>query len=111
MKIRVLKMLGIAMLISPAVAFSQSGASKAATYITAEEVETVNKTPGVDRTLRVLDIGHEHFSVGIIHRGKTGAPAAAAAPAAGGGAARGAAAAPAAEACGQTGPAPAAGSP
>lgn len=60
--------------------------SKPATYITKEDVDTVNKTPGVDRTIQVIDIGHENFAVGIIHRGTTrkpaGAPAAAAAPAA-----------------------------
>jgi len=41
---------------------------KAATYITDEEVKTVNKQPGIDRTIRVVDIGNEHFAVGIIHR-------------------------------------------
>jgi hypothetical protein len=41
---------------------------KAATYITDEEVKTVNKEPGIDRTIRVVDIGNEHFAVGIIHR-------------------------------------------
>jgi hypothetical protein len=50
----------------------------AATYITDEEVKTVNATPGVDRTIRVVDIGNEHFAVGVIHRvgaarGATGA--------------------------------------
>ena len=40
----------------------------AATYITDEEVKTVNATPGVDRTIRVVDIGNEHFAVGVIHR-------------------------------------------
>jgi hypothetical protein len=45
--------------------------AKAATYITAEEVKTVNATPGIDRTIRVVDIGNEHFAVGIIHRGAT----------------------------------------
>jgi mannose-6-phosphate isomerase-like protein (cupin superfamily) len=72
--------------------------NKAATYITAEEVQTVNSQPGIDRTIRVVDIGSEHFAVGIIHRGKTGAPAAGGA-AAGAGAAGGAAAA--AEPCGE----------
>jgi mannose-6-phosphate isomerase-like protein (cupin superfamily) len=80
-----------------------------ATYITKEEVDTVNKQTGTDRTIRVLDIGHENFAVGIIHRGASGAArgaaaggAAAARGAAGGGAAgvaRGAA--PAAEPCGE----------
>ena len=95
MKKNVLRLLGIALVLSPAVAFTQSGgANKAATYITAEEIATVHKTPGVDRTVRVIDIGPENFSIGTIHRGRTGAPPAggaapaAAAPAAGG-AARG----------------------
>lgn len=78
--------------------------SKPATYITKEDIDTVNKTPGVDRTIQVLDIGHENFAVGIIHRGSTRNPPAA-------GAARGAApAAPAAapQPCGMAGePAPA----
>jgi len=78
--------------------------STAATYITKEEVDTVNKQQGTDRTIRVLDIGHENFAVGIIHRGPSGAargaaPAAGAAGAAAGGAGRGAA--PAAEPCGE----------
>ena len=45
----------------------------AATYITDEEVKTVNSQPGVDRTIRVVDIGNEHFAVGVIHRVATGA--------------------------------------
>jgi len=49
------------------VAFSQSRPT-AATYITDEEVKAVNATPGVDRTIRVVDIGNENFAVGIIHR-------------------------------------------
>jgi len=39
-----------------------------ATYITKEEVDKVNATPGIDRTIRVVDIGGEHFAVGVIHR-------------------------------------------
>lgn len=55
-------------------------APKAATYITDEEVKTVNRQPGIDRTIRVVDIGNEHLAVGIIHRGasagaRSGAPA------------------------------------
>ena len=69
--------LTIALALSPAVALTQSGtAPKAATYITAEEVQTVNKLPGVDRTIRVVDIGDQNFAVGMIHRGPTGAAAA-----------------------------------
>jgi len=48
---------------SSAVSFAQSGkGSKAAVYITAEEVNTVNKQPGTDRTIKVVDIGSENFS-------------------------------------------------
>ena len=53
----------------------QSASSKAATYITKEEIDTVNKQPGGDRQIRVVDIGHENFAVGIVHRGATGAAA------------------------------------
>jgi hypothetical protein len=60
----------------PVVAISQSGSSRPATYITKEEVDTVNKQPGVDRQIKVVDIGSENFAVGIVHRGATGAPGA-----------------------------------
>src|SRR5438034_3941056 len=59
----------------------------AATYITDEDVKTVNATPGVDRTIRVVDIGNENFAVGVIHRA---APAARGTGAGGGAAAGGA---------------------
>ena len=73
----------------------QSGSSKPATYITKEEIDIVNKQPGGDRQIKVVDIGHENFAVGIVHRGATGAPAAGG----GGGAAR--ANTPAPEPCGE----------
>jgi hypothetical protein len=80
----ILRGLAVAVAMSPLVTFTQSGPMKptAATYITAEEVATVHALPGVDRTIKVVDIGGEHFSVGTIHRGATVPP---------GGAARGAA--------------------
>lgn len=105
----VLSAIGAALLWVPAIALAQT---KAATYITKEEVDTVNKQPGTDRTIRVLDIGHENFAVGIIHRGPTGggrgaaAGGAAAAGRAGGGAGRGAGTA-APEPCGEKASAPA----
>src|SRR5262245_28254267 len=68
------------LVLAPAVGFAQT--PKAATYITDEEVKAVNATPGIDRTIRVVDSGNENFAVGIIHRGATGA-------ARGGGAGRG----------------------
>lgn len=99
-----------AIALSPAigvVGLAQSGSSsKPATYITKEEVDTVNKTPGVDRTIRVLDIGHENFAVGIIHRGSTRTPPAGGAGRGGGGGGQ----APA-EPCGMAGAAAPAGTP
>ena len=86
----------------------QSPSPKAATYITKEEIDTVNKQPGGDRQIRVVDIGHENFAVGIVHRGATGAPPA------GGGAARAntPANSPAPEPCGEkSATAPPAGAP
>jgi mannose-6-phosphate isomerase-like protein (cupin superfamily) len=77
---------------------SAQASNKPAVYITAEEIATVHKTPGVDRTVRVVDIGPEHFAVGTIHRGKTGAPAAGGARAGGPPAAPAAAPVP----CGET---------
>jgi mannose-6-phosphate isomerase-like protein (cupin superfamily) len=82
---------------------SAQASNKPAVYITAEEIATVHKTAGVDRTIRVVDIGPEHFSVGTIHRGKTGAPPAAAAA---GGAAQARPAPTPAEACGERSSAP-----
>lgn len=79
---------------------AQSGSSsKPATYITKEDVDAVNKTPGVDRTIAVLEIGHENFAVGVIHRESTRKPPAAAA---GGGRGVGQQATP--EPCGMSGP-------
>ncbi len=78
---------------------------KGATYITAEDVQLVNKSPGVDRQLVNVDIGKSNLAVGVIHRGRSGAPPAGATGAAG---AAGAAAAPPAP-CGEkaaTPPAP-----
>ena len=69
LRTRVLPGLAGLFAIVPVTAFAQ--APKAATYITDEEVKAVNATPGIDRTIRVVDIGNEHFAVGIIHRGAT----------------------------------------
>lgn len=92
MKARVLG--AVAALLFPAVALAQS--PKGATYITAEQVKQVNALPGVDRQIVNVDIGKSNLAVGVIHRGKTGAPAA------GAGGAAPAAAAPPPEPCGDT---------
>jgi mannose-6-phosphate isomerase-like protein (cupin superfamily) len=85
---------GIAMLVTVAPAFLDGQQAPAsATYITDEQVKAVNAQPGTDRTLQVFDLGKTGMSVGIVHRGPTGAARGAGA---GGGAARGGAAAGAA---------------
>jgi len=103
--------IAVLFVVSQAVTFSQSKPS-AATYITDEEVKAVNATPGIDRTIKVVDIGNENFAVGIIHRAAPAAPAARGAGAgAGAGAAAGAgrAAAPAPVPCGEQASTPPAG--
>jgi mannose-6-phosphate isomerase-like protein (cupin superfamily) len=99
----VLSAIAAALSCTPVLALAQTNA---ATYITKEEVDTVNKQPGTDRTIRVVDVGPENFAVGIVHRGPTGGATQPGGGAAGGraGAAAGAPAAgratPPAEPCG-----------
>jgi mannose-6-phosphate isomerase-like protein (cupin superfamily) len=72
--------LGAVIAMLPAAALAQN--PKGATYITAEEVALINKSPGVDRQIVNVDIGKSNLAVGVIHRGRTGAPATPATPAA-----------------------------
>lgn len=102
----------VAALLFPAVAFAQG--SRPATYITKAQIDEVNKLPGVDRQIVNTDVGNTNLAVGIIHRGKTGAPPAAGARGGAAAGGRGAAgggggAAAAAEPCGETGTPPAGG--
>ncbi len=91
----------LAVLVVPASALAQN--PKGATYITAEQVKMVNALPGVDRQIVNVDVGNTNLAVGVIHRGRSGAP-----PAAGAGSGGGAAAPAAApEPCGEKGTAPA----
>jgi len=121
MKKVILSVFAVPFILAPVAILAQSGMKPtAATYITDEEVKAVNALPGVDRTIRVVDIGPENFAVGIIHRGATGGAARGAAAGAGAGAAGGAArgagagaaagagrgAAAAAEPCGEASTAP-----
>ena len=79
MKKAILSVFAVPFILAPAVMLAQSGMKPTgATYITDEEVKQVNALPGIDRTIRVVDIGPENFAVGIIHRGATGAAARAA---------------------------------
>jgi mannose-6-phosphate isomerase-like protein (cupin superfamily) len=125
MKKVILSVFAVPFILAPAVMLAQSGMKpSAATYISDEEVKAVNALPGIDRTIRVVDIGPENFAVGIIHRGATGAARGAAAGAAGAagagrgagagagaGAAAGRGAAAAAEPCGEQSTAPVTGTP
>jgi mannose-6-phosphate isomerase-like protein (cupin superfamily) len=126
MKKVILTVLAVPFIVAPAVILAQSGMKPSgATYISDEEVKAVNALPGVDRTIRVVDIGPENFAVGIIHRGATGAAARGAGAGAGAGAARGAGAgagggaaagagrgaAAAAEPCGEQSTSPVTGTP
>src|SRR5437588_6841446 len=83
---RIVYVSAVILVVSPVLVSAQK--PTAATYITDEEVKKVNSQPGVDRTIRVVDIGNENFAVGVIHRGATGARGAGAGG--GGGAAAGA---------------------
>ncbi|MBI4475560.1 MAG: cupin domain-containing protein [Acidobacteria bacterium] len=90
-------LVSLCVIVLPVVTLAQS--PKAATYITDEEVKAVNATPGVDRQIRVVDIGNENFAVGVIHRVAPGAGRGAGRGGAGAAGARGAAPAP--EPCGE----------
>ena len=105
MKVRVFG--AVAALVIPAVALAQG--SKPATYITADQVKAVNALPGIDRQIVNTDVGNTNLAVGVIHRGKTGAPPAPAAAGAPAAPAAAAAAAAPPEPCGETGAAPAGG--
>jgi mannose-6-phosphate isomerase-like protein (cupin superfamily) len=125
MKKVILSVFAVPFILAPAVMLAQSGMKpSAATYISDEEVKAVNALPGVDRTIRVVDVGPENFAVGIIHRGATGAAARGAAAGAaagaagaargagaGAGAAAGRGAAAAAEPCGEQSTSPVTGTP
>ncbi len=107
MRTSILAVVACFVLIAVRSVVGQSASSKPATYITKEEIDIVNKQPGVDRQIKVVDIGHENFAIGVVHRGATGA---AAAGGAGGTAAR--ANTPAPEPCGEkSATAPPAGAP
>lgn len=88
----------------PAASLAQN--PKGATYITAEEIQLVNKSPGVDRQIVNVDVGNTNLAVGVIHRGRTGAPPTGAAGAPGAAGAAPAAPATPPEPCGEKGTVP-----
>jgi hypothetical protein len=64
---RLLHIVSLAFAMLPSAVFAQS--PRAATYITDDEIKKIGSMPGIDHTIRVVDIGSEHLAVGIIHRG------------------------------------------
>jgi hypothetical protein len=80
----VLKVLVIASIVTPVAVFAQAGkkAPTTATYIMKEEIDKISATEQSKRTLdenaKVVDLGYENFSVGVVHRGSTRTPAPAA---------------------------------
>jgi mannose-6-phosphate isomerase-like protein (cupin superfamily) len=80
MKQTLLKALVIALVLSPVV-FAQTAKTKptTATYITKEEIAAISNTEQskavVDENSKVIDLGYENFTVGVIHRGSTKNPA------------------------------------
>ena len=64
----VLGLLTVAVTSATAVA-QDIGTPRSATYITKAQVDAVNQLPGTDRAIKVVNIGHENFAVGIVHRG------------------------------------------
>ena len=86
MKNTMLKVLVVAAIVTPVAVFAQAGKKPTtATYIMKEDVDKIRATEQSQRTkdenAKVVDLGYENFSVGIIHRGSTRTPAPA--PAAG----------------------------
>ena len=61
MKKVMLSVCAVPFILAPVVMLAQGAASKGATYITDEEVKQVNALPGVDRTIKVVDIGNGKF--------------------------------------------------
>jgi mannose-6-phosphate isomerase-like protein (cupin superfamily) len=88
--------IGVATLVS----FAQKMKPTTATYITKEEIDMVGKAEQdkstQDMNVKVVDLGYENFSLGIIHRGTTRKP-----PTPGGGGGNANANAPAPEPCGR----------
>ena len=105
MKKTLLKALVVASIVSPAMALAQTGKTKPATaaYITKEEIDLVSSSEQARRTsdqnTKVVDLGYENFTVGVIHRSSTRSTGSAESQAPEGGSA-GAAAGPA-ESCGR----------
>jgi hypothetical protein len=77
MKSTALKVLLFASVLAPVAVFGQNKPDTA-TIITKEMIDTINQQeqdrPTLDENAMVVDLGYEHFSVGVIHRGSTRNP-------------------------------------
>lgn len=64
---------GVLLAVASATTFSQSGTPPAlATFVTAEEIETVVKGPGAaDREVKIVDVGQYNLGVAVLRRGAT----------------------------------------
>lgn len=80
MKETILKALVVASVLSPVVAFAQTAKTKptTATYIMKEDIAKVRDSEQskrvVDENTKVVDLGYENFTVGLIHRASTRNP-------------------------------------
>lgn len=81
MKKTILNALVVASVLSPAVTFAQTAKTKptTATYIMKDEIDQVSSSEQskrvVDENTKVIDLGYENFTVGVIHRASTRTPA------------------------------------
>jgi len=77
MKSTALKVLLFASVLAPVAVFAQSKPDTA-TFIMKEDIDAINKAEQSrstdDENAKVVDLGYEHFSVGVIHRGSTRNP-------------------------------------
>ena len=80
MKKTLLTVLACASVLSAAVVIAQTQNSKptTATYIMKEEIDAISATEQPkstqDENAKVVDLGYENFSLGVIHRGSTRTP-------------------------------------
>ena len=83
MKNTILRALVVASVLSPAVAFAQTAQTAetkptTATYIMKEDIAKVSDSEQskrvVDENTKVVDLGYENFTVGVIHRASTRTP-------------------------------------
>ena len=80
MKKTILNALVVASVLAPAVAFAQAEKTKptTATYIMKDEIDQVSNSEQskrvVDENTKVVDLGYENFTVGVIHRASTRNP-------------------------------------